>query len=231
MLFAYYLFFLSNNVLAAPKYTSSERFGIGFDTHQSKSLTNRTIDNIDWKQLGIGWYLDWGKNGKYKEGLSYMGLVGGWSKGSPASTTDPQCNQIKNNQSDYKSGMMWTVGNEIGWDDTRSPEDYANDFINWRSCLKSINPTFKVGSGAIISLQNNLNTENRQTTGQACVSKDNTNSGKSFFTSYINKIKESSPDSLPDFIVYHGYTYCYGAKITKDELASSIKDMRQVMKD
>ncbi len=221
----------SETILANPKYSMNERFGIGLEQHISKYILGRNIDSITWQDLGVGWYFDWDNKGKSYENLDYMGLVGGWNKGAPESPSDPRCTRLTSNTNSYKNNMMWTVGNEIGWDDGRTPDDYANDFIKWKSCLKSINPTFQVGSGALVSLWHNNDSINRKETGINCVPLDDTRSGKSFFTSYINKIKLTSPESIPDFIVYHGYTYCNGAKFTKNELADSITTMRSLMKN
>lgn len=218
--------FVNITFASGPKYTMKQRFGVGMDQHNADGTGGRTINEFAWQELGIGWYFDWGAGGGPQPGLEYLGLVGGWGKGVVDAST---CNYYKSITADKTKypdnidNMMWTVGNEIGFDDGRTATEYARDFISWYDCLKSINPTFKVGSGALISLYHKL-------PGTTCSKTPNVNGGIAYFKTYINILKNSN--KVPDFITSHAYTHCRPVgDLTVSNFIDEIKEQRALMKE
>ncbi len=234
------------------KYTMHQRFGFGFDQHNCASgCAGRSLDEFNYQNLNAGWYFDWGSgngnSGGPKVNLEYMGLVGGYRSSSDAEIAS-ECKGLKAkiiaNRSKYPSGMMWTVGNEIGWDDGRSAATYAREFSAWRTCLKSIDPTFKVGTGAIIQPTLRLPFNNKDI---VCVNKEypvkdtgltdanGYQSGTNYFIAFIKALRDQY-NNLPDFVVNHGYTPCNNASYATTNWKSSglfeasIVEQRRVMK-
>jgi hypothetical protein len=101
--------------------------------------------------LGIGWYFDWSWIGTTGfEDIDFMPLVGGWSPG-----VHPTLTQIENaviaNPLQYRDGTTWLIGNEIIWDDERTPEQYAVDYHEFYYGIKAINPTYQIAIGSVIT--------------------------------------------------------------------------------
>ncbi|MCK4306438.1 MAG: hypothetical protein KAY24_19510, partial [Candidatus Eisenbacteria sp.] len=51
----------------------------------------------------------------------------------------------------FPDGTTWLIGNEIIWDDHRTPVQYAQDYHEFYYGLKAINPTFKIANGSVIT--------------------------------------------------------------------------------
>lgn len=227
-----------------PKYSMAKRFGIGFVycwSPESSSCENLySFPGLD--QLA-SWFVDWHWNGRLSDPearLEYLALVGGYHKDNLPSTTTygTSCDQIKSvitqqGKSKYPDYMLWTIGNEIGSDDDRSAQDYAEAYVAWRQCLKSINPTFLVGSGAVAMM--NVVTPSRSHT---CVDYDDSRSGKNYFRAYLNTINTNYGAAyLPDFIVNHVYTVCRGTTLDYSAMTDislfreNIRHQRLVLKE
>lgn len=150
------------------KYTMLERFGLGA-TGDGTQTGSSTLGGDD---MPIGWYFNWyghtspsfalpdtlpAKNGlsKIMHKVDYLALA--FYSGSPTSTTgdlnDAACKPIveavRANRKNFPHAMQWTVGNELGMDVRIGPVEEARRFINTYRCLKNIDPSFKVGTGAI----------------------------------------------------------------------------------
>lgn len=108
-----------------------------------------------WNPLSLGWYHDWSwrsgpaENPATGEKIEYMPLVGGWGPGSASIPTIRA--YVAANPSKFPNGTTWFIGNEIIFDDRRTPAQYAVDFHEFYVALKAMNPTFKVCVGSIIS--------------------------------------------------------------------------------
>ena len=213
------------SVLASgPKYSMRQRFGVGSNGGDLM------------KQLGNGWYFDWVYTGGKYGDIEYMGLVGAGATGVPGSTgevPDSPASSVCQNKKDYilnhkdayPDNMMWTVGNELGWDDSRTANQYADDFVKWRTCLKSINPTFRVGSGAMMDVYTKLPRD----WSQGCTQTPEVNGGIAYFRTYMNKLKNVY-QVIPDFFVAHAYTYCSGG-VTVDAFKNSIVNHRKLISE
>ncbi len=126
--------------------------------------TTTNLDDFDgyrpgetpWNPLGLGWYFNWNwRHGIVCDPVSgecieYMPLVGGWGPGVHPSLTEIE-NHINQDPSLYPDGTTWLIGNEIIWDDERTPLQYAQDYHTFYYGLKAINPTFKVANGSVIT--------------------------------------------------------------------------------
>lgn len=231
--FIFFILFLtqSTSIFASrPKYTMKERFGVGSDGGEAMKL------------LGNGWYFDWAYTGgnRANNNIEYMGLLAaGYTDGTglhpaeqaPDTPESATCIKYKDyittqGKQIYPDNMRWTIGNEIGWGDgRRSANQYANEFIKWYTCLKSINPTFQVGSGALVALDHQIPDH-----GGSCAT-NTSDSGRQFFTDYINEIKRIDSSKLPDLFVNHAYTYCRTGGITVDNFKAEINEQRQLMKE
>jgi hypothetical protein len=66
--------------------------------------------------------------------------VGGWGPGVHPTLAQIQ-NQINTYPGRYPDGTTWLIGNEIIWDDQRTPLQYAQDYHAYYYGLKAINPT------------------------------------------------------------------------------------------
>lgn len=168
----WYIYFLLLLVLALmPKSfvfaAESERwrFGVGVATQNMVDGTTTTNLNLfegyrpgdePWNPLGLGWYFNW--NWKQRYGavcgpngcIEYMPLVGGWGPGVNPSIETIRA-YVLSHPNEYPDGTTWLIGNEIIWDDRRTPEQYARDYHDFYYGLKSINPTFKIASGSVIT--------------------------------------------------------------------------------
>ncbi len=192
------------SVSAGPKYTMRERFGVGSDGGGAMG------------KQGNGWYFNWSAYTAKIEGIDFMGTVGFRKDGTgdpvvveetPDNPSSPICQQKKNyilNHIDvYPDNTSWTVGNEIGWDDGRTADKYADDFVKWRACLKSINPTFQVGSGGLVDTYTKLPRD----WGHGCTSTPDVDGSSAYFRTYMTKLKNVY-HVIPDFFVAHAYTWC-----------------------
>lgn len=242
-------FFLYQSAYAQnPKYTPRERFGFVFNIENcAEGCPERNIDEFNYEELNAGWYLDGGYGfreplGGKRDDISYVAMIGSGSRyNAPSSPNAQLCKTLANtivNRYPYKysDNMLWVIGNELGWDDQRTFEDYASEFVKWRTCLKSINPTFQIGTGAVIEMNMEL-PDNDQTV--SCVPISNPNSGYNYFKNYITTIKNTfGTDNLPDFITMHGYTPCNTNNVYSSQnwgdinlLKISISLQRQAMKE
>lgn len=233
------------------KYSMSERFGFGFprqicSAHDAGANCTPDIDyfSAPVQELGTSWYSDWSSTyGGQRQGHSFIGVVGGWGAASyTQEQVDIECNNIKNavvsRPDAFPDGMRWTVGNEIGWDDGgQTPQQYADHFVKWKSCIKSIGQSvgknFEVGTGSLIQLNMAYPAANgdqflNSTRCQPYNINDRANlfglnsrylingynyySGVSYFLTYIGEIRSRYGEgSLPDFVMTHGYTPCDAA--------------------
>lgn len=241
-LFLLFLFFFGVPPLwAADKYTFRQRFGYGYSSSEP-------LANFAYQDLEGGWFFNWNQTLPQEDrlpmGMEYFGLVGGYYKGNfPATLTDSRClalrDKIRAKPALYPDGMSWFVGNEIGWDDQRTADEYATAFIGWYACLKSLNPTFRVGTGALMSPRRYL----PYTGGQApnwcefqpgsrsacwCIhpgSEDtDPNCSLAYFRRYLARIKYLAPDKMPDFINQHLYPLidCYEDPLQVEALKASL---------
>ncbi len=239
---------------AGDKYSMRERFGFGFatqicdDTDPNSPCEKNLSSFPDYKQLGAGWYFDWswgkGEKGGPYPGLEWLALVGGWNSSNDDKIETTICDsvrrEVKAHPEKYPAGMRWSVGNEIGYDDGRNDQMYAQAFAAWKRCLKSIDPSFQVGTGAIIQ-------PDLRSTGAhqiVCVGKDDYSSGYNYFKRYIKKLRQMGKDEgneskyLPDFVMMHGYTMCNGAsgpnsgnERNVELFKRAMRDYRQAMKE
>jgi len=119
-----------------------ERFGVA---------ANGAITEYDYPELGIGWYHNWGISNSGPAGLTFFATAG-----TAARTVAQQSGAIESNLAShperYPDGMVWLIGNEVGWDDGFSPTEYAQFYHDWYTYLKGLNSTFQVGTGAILPL-------------------------------------------------------------------------------
>ncbi len=236
------------------KYSMKQRFGFGLarEICSNNDAGANCQPNLDYfstpaREMNAGWYSDWsagqwGNAGGYRQGYDFLAVVGnnGWQDGfDQDSVIQAACDTMKakviSTPELFPDGMDWSVGNEIGWDDRgMTPAQYADFFIKWRNCVKSIGQTvgkdFSVGTGAII--QPNIKYPKYPGTGDMgparCLAYDINNpgnlfglnnsfvqdgktyySGIAYFTTYVNEIKNRyGQDKLPEFVVMHGYTFC-----------------------
>lgn len=206
----------TNSPANAPKsalYTAAQRWGYSFDPHGDN---NTFVSLADFNHAGIKgvFFQDWNytnAQGPYS-GLEYFPMVGAYTVYLPQQCSDVT-NTVKQNSGKYPNGTRWIVGNEIGFDivPPMSPQAYAQHFLNWRDCIKKINASFLVGSGAILDQKIILPGK-----GGACSPtlkfNDGTNySGYSYWVAYLDTIKSLYPNDstkLPDFYTAHGYMHC-----------------------
>lgn len=141
------------------------RFGVGVATQNMiDGQTTTNLEDFDsyrpadepWNVLGLGWYFNW----NWRQGIvcdasgsrcvEYMPLVGGWGPGVHP-TLSQIADHLNANPGLYPDGTTWLIGNEIIWDDRRTPLQYAQDYHAYYYGLKAINPTFKVANGSVIT--------------------------------------------------------------------------------
>jgi hypothetical protein len=141
------------------------RFGVGVATQNMvdgqvttnlNSFVGYRPGDQPWNPLGLGWYFNW----NWTHGIvcdsaggnciEYMPLVGGWSPGVHPTLAQIQA-QISTYPGRYPDGTTWLIGNEIIFDDSRTPQQYAQDYHAFYYGLKAINPTFKVANGSVIT--------------------------------------------------------------------------------
>lgn len=210
--------------------STKQRFGLGFNPMNCSSY-ERTPGEFGYSQLNIGWYTDWSYKGGARSDMEYLALVGGYGKN--VAVQEQSCQQVtayvQANRSKYPAGAMWTVGNEIGYDDGRSSDEYVRDFTFWKNCIKSIDPSFRVGTGAIISPWTTLPRGSNECI--ADLSKYNTDqtSGANYFRRIITGLRANN--AMPDFIVNHAYTLCQSPKDQPDDMKESLRIQRTLMKE
>ncbi|KKU92006.1 MAG: hypothetical protein UY21_C0007G0025 [Microgenomates group bacterium GW2011_GWA1_48_10] len=217
-LFGFIIFLLfSGGQIQAVAYQARERFGSGGTGWGVANISNKDWQNF-WKEYGVGWYVDWSYKFTPPAQAAFLASVNkerltlvGKSKNDRYSAAN--CQALKNTVAANPEAFgvaktLWSVGNELGYDDPGMTATlYATQFISWRDCIKSINPNYKVGSGAIISPY----TRHPRAYGpdSGCVaSLSDPASGESYFRTYINRIRALNGAKLPDFIVMHGYFWC-----------------------
>lgn len=141
------------------------RFGVGVATQNMvNGQTTTNLNSFDgyrpgdqpWNPLGLGWYFNWNwTHGVVCDSpggncIEYMPLVGGWGPGVNPTIAQIQT-RINTYPERYPDGTTWLIGNEIIWDDQRTPLQYARDYHAFYVGLKGINPTFKVANGSVIT--------------------------------------------------------------------------------
>jgi len=124
--------------------TGNERFGVA---------ANGNIIEYDYPRLGIGWFHNWGPC--YPIGMP-AGLTFYATAGAHGKTVAEESSLIEQYLSlypeRYPDGMVWLIGNEVGlpWDDNLTPTEYAQRYHDYYVYLKGLNPTFQIGTGAIL---------------------------------------------------------------------------------
>lgn len=127
---------------------TNQRLGIGLATQG-----NNRLEQFDYPRLHIAWYFDW-SNGAVQGPIGhiqYVPLIGGWGFNNIPSQQTIR-NWINNRPGRYPDGTLWTIGNEIGFDDSRTPQQYAVDYHTAYVNLKAVNPTFRVCNGAVFPI-------------------------------------------------------------------------------
>lgn len=120
-----------------------ERFGVA---------ANGAITEYDYARLGIGWYHNWGVYNSAPDGLTYFATAGTYGKTVAQQSATIEAH-LANYPERYPDGMVWFIGNEPGYDDGWfSPAEYAQFYHEWRTYLKGLNPSFQIGTGAIVPL-------------------------------------------------------------------------------
>lgn len=133
--------------VAAPP-PPNARLGIGLATQGGNRLAQ-----FEYQRLHLSWYFDW-SNGAVQGpvgSITYMPLIGGWGFNNIPSQQTIQ-NWINTRPGVYPNGTIWTIGNEIGFDDNRTPQQYAADYHLAYTRLKAVNPTFRVCNGAVFPI-------------------------------------------------------------------------------
>ena len=132
-----------------PEIALKHRFGVGAASN---------IALFDYQQLGgIGWYFDWDwrhqwiEEKPYDSNLVYFPLVGGYNPGVQTPTCEVLTNWVNTHREKYPQNTIFMIGNEIGWDDQRNPEQYARAYHAYYSCIKAIDNRFGVAIGGIPS--------------------------------------------------------------------------------
>ncbi|MBP9758261.1 hypothetical protein KBD45_01090 [Candidatus Dojkabacteria bacterium] len=198
----------------ADKYTMRERFGVG---------GYPTVSN----PLNMGWYFQWTNTnpysiGLYEKSVSFMPLLGlAPDVQYPDQPGKKTCAEWKTffaaHPSEYNDNTKVMIGNEFGFgNEVRNYDETALYFNAWKSCVKSYNSNIQVGSGATPwthKLSGDIN-------------------GREYFIGFINKLKTSyGNESLPDFIVQHGYSYVGDINQDIQACKNNLVDMRRVMND
>ncbi len=130
------------------------RYGVGVATQNIVCGTTDSIPgyrpgDVPFNPMGLGWHFNWNwRSGPLVPGVEYMPLVGGWSPGIHPTLAQIQSAYIAN-PTEFPDGTTWLIGNEVIWDDSRSPAQYAQDYHDYYYGLKGINPTWKVANGSI----------------------------------------------------------------------------------
>lgn len=135
------------------------RYGVGVATQnivcgegtvRLSTIPGYRPGDAPFNPMGIGWHFNWSRNeGPSVPGVEFMPLVGGYRPG-----VNPSIATIASASADYPDGTTFLIGNEIVWDDQRTPRQYAEDYHAFYYGLKSINPTWKVANGSIITSVN-----------------------------------------------------------------------------
>ncbi len=119
-----------------------ERFGVA---------ANGAITECDYPELGVGWYHNWGISNSAPAGLAFFAIAGASGNTAAQQSAAIESN-LANHPERYPDGMVWLIGNEVGWDFKFSPTEYAQFYHDWYTYLKGLNSTFEVGTGAIMPL-------------------------------------------------------------------------------
>lgn len=151
------------------KYTMRERFGVGGGVPDG---------------LPFGWRFTWGyADNRSSAGFDFYPMVNhvrmnqslakeddyplslvenpnladdAWFLSDPACSllADKVATEIGKNPIRYADGTRWIIGNETGWDNKQTPEQYARAFVHWKACISAIGRKhgrqYQYGSGAMI---------------------------------------------------------------------------------
>lgn len=137
------------------------RFGMSFesvsrtpDGAEVRTATGAIVpydfNLVDYRRWLIGWYANWtafDQSAEYYPELDYYPLVGGYSPNSAVSLNALE-QRLKKSCNKFPDGTVWMIGNEIGFDDRRDPWKYAEAYHNNYTSIKSVNPNWKVATGA-----------------------------------------------------------------------------------
>jgi|GEM_PF-4156420 len=238
------------------KYSVSERIGYGVSIGSDAPTSN--LFNYPYADLRGSWFINWDSKivstndpAQNPPGLDYVGMIGAYNSAAPNSSDDPICKQYKtlisNNPRLYKDEMRWIVGNEMGVDDGgKNVDQLADEFVKWQKCLKSINPTFQVGTGSLISPRHYLPQKGTPPLKCSlpgivpvpcwCVPtneiKTHPNSAYNFFKNYIAKIRSIDSTRLPDFVNVHLYPEmgCFESVSANGDQSLEMSSMQEVTK-
>lgn len=172
-------------------------FGFGVDRGKAE------LDDLPVAVRTLGsWFYDWGWDTGTRPGLEYLACVGAWGESSWAEI-GMVADYIEQHPRLYPDGAAFVVGNEIGtWDDgARTARRYARDFVHWQRTLKELNPTYRVGLGAPLSVNMAL-----PSTSFAC----RRGGALEYIGEILYWIGKRKANIRPDFFALHGYTPCFG---------------------
>ena len=125
--------------------TGLQRFGVA---------ANGGIADFDYAHVGVGWFHNWGpgNNVPPEGGLTFCGTVGAWGGTVAAGSASIEW-WLSTYPERYPDGMVWFIGNEIGWDDGGfTATQYAQHYHEWHTYIKGLNATFQIGPGALLPI-------------------------------------------------------------------------------
>jgi len=118
-----------------------------------------SVEGYDLSKLGAGWYINWDYKPFEQTNLEFIPLIAGYVGKHNVSLKylDNVRKYILENRQNYPDGMIWLIGNEIGYipqKDSRTPEQYVEDYHKCYEMLKGINSSYKVAVGPIVLSEN-----------------------------------------------------------------------------
>lgn len=200
------------------------RFGTSFagvTKNPDGSQTSRSVDEMQWRELGVSWYLDWDYRGGPREGLEYLGLIGAYGEQYSEARCDRLKEEIRKNPQKFPDRMIWAIGNEIFYQpqsDPFTPATYPAHYKAFYDCLKSINPTFRVSPGAIVGTKEYFKQ----------FGKYNEELYREMLTNYQNQFGTNMPI---DIFVSHAYLMNYDNEADPNNFKEEVRRQRQIMKD
>jgi hypothetical protein len=140
---------------AAPMAAASDgcRFGINVSAWayiKTFGINNESVSRYDLASLGVGYYLDWGKNRRKNvpETIKYTHVLR-TSDASFQSNMDVLPSYVKT-----YPGDIWIIGNEPDQphEDANTAETYAERFYAFSTLIHNIDPTAIVSFGTLTSI-------------------------------------------------------------------------------
>ncbi len=186
----------------APAMRNSDRIGVNYAGGSGQPDIATLASLIPFKN-----YMDWDNTGRVLPGVNYSPMILAWRTSEvPQSPTDATCDALAASLQNYPAGTVIFMGNEVVKDDGRTPEQYGQDYLLTRACLRgnlrTANKGFLLGNGGMISPYNDQR-------GLGCVSESDPNSGASFFIREVEEMKRISPTGWqPDIVKHNAYTEC-----------------------